>query len=37
MLQADANKIDKFYNIKQDHYYEQTYIFQSFSTANRSD
>lgn len=28
MLQADANKIDKFYNIKQEHYYEQTYIFQ---------
>lgn len=28
MLQADANKIDKFYNIKQDQYYEQTYIFQ---------
>lgn len=37
MLQADANKIDKFYNIKQEHYYEQTYIFQPFSTANRFD
>lgn len=37
MLQADANKIDKFYNIKQDQYYEQTYIFQPFSTANRFD
>lgn len=30
MLQADANKIDKFYNIKQEQYYEQNIYFSIF-------